>query len=85
MTKIKINTHWGLSQGSVIETTYNDEIQKCFREKDLGRITLATVIFPEAGRFNSDIEYDLEFTKDGELNLVKVTGDTSEKRRLDDE
>ena len=72
MTKIKVETHWGLTNGSIIDTTHNDDIQTCFREKDLGRITLVTVSFPEAGPIGQDIEYDLGFNKDGKLELVKA-------------
>jgi len=71
MTKIEVELHWGLEQGS-IETSFNKDIQKCFEAKDLGSITLLTVTFPQLGKAGSDVEYCLEYSGGGQLKLVKV-------------
>jgi len=71
MAKIKVKLHWGLEQGE-LETAFNKDIQTCFEEKDLGRITLLTVTFPHLGKGPTDTEYDLEYLGGGQLKLVKV-------------
>ena len=67
--KIEVELYWGLYQGP-LETAFNKDIQACFDAKDLGKINLLTVKFPDIGP--NGIEYDLEYSGGGQLKLAKV-------------
>jgi len=69
--KVEVKLHWGLDEGS-LETAFNKQIQDCFEADGLGKITLATIKFPDLGYAGKGVEYDLNYIGGGRLELELI-------------